>query len=173
MGVIDSATYAKLNCIHWHLVDEQSFPFDSPSFPLLSQMGSYSNYERYTVDDVAEVVEYARQRGIRVMVEIGWFTSKHHSILMNFIPHSPDTPGHAQAWCYGYPDICPSLECPMPLNPATNATFDLLAGLFHDLTGGERGSGLFFEVSSFSAPNLGACDKLLEHHALGRRRGQH
>ena len=71
MGVIDSATYAKLNCIHWHLVDEQSFPFDSPSFPLLSQMGSYSNYERYTVDDVAEVVEYARQRGIRVMVEIG------------------------------------------------------------------------------------------------------
>ncbi len=49
----------------------QAFPFDSPSFPDLSRMGAYSNYERYTVDDVAEVVEYARQRGIRIMVEIG------------------------------------------------------------------------------------------------------
>ena len=71
MGVIDSVTDAKLNAIHWHLVDEQSFPFDSPSFPLLSEKGAYSNYERYTVDDVAAVVEYARQRGVRVMVEIG------------------------------------------------------------------------------------------------------
>ncbi len=34
----------------------------------------------------------------------------------------------------------------MPLNPATNATFNLIAGLFFDLTGGQRGSGLFFEV---------------------------
>ena len=93
-NVIDSVTYAKLNVIHWHIVDEQvcccgvldrrmssgvirvcwclqAFPFDSPSFPLLSKMGAYSNYERFTVDDVAEVVEYARQRGVRVMVEIG------------------------------------------------------------------------------------------------------
>ena len=57
-----------------------------------------------------------------------------------------DTPGHAQSWCYGYPDICPSLACPMPLNPATNATFEVLAGLFYDLTGGARGAGLFPEV---------------------------
>ena len=77
MGVIDSATYAKLNCIHWHLVDEQSFPFDSPSFPLLAGKGAYSAYERYAVADVAEVVEYARQRGIRVMVEIGGLLFSH------------------------------------------------------------------------------------------------
>ncbi len=70
-GVIDSMCYAKLNALHWHLVDEQSFPFNSASFPLLSQKGAYSIYEQYTVDDVAEVVEYARQRGVRVMVEIG------------------------------------------------------------------------------------------------------
>ena len=69
--VIDSMTYAKLNALHWHLVDEQSFPFDSASFPRLSEMGAYSDYERYTVDDIAEVVEFARQRGVRVMVEIG------------------------------------------------------------------------------------------------------
>lgn len=124
--VIDSITYAKLNTLHWHIVDEQSFPFDSPSYPLLSRAGAYSNEERYTVDDVADVVEYARQRGIRVMVEI-------------------DTPGHARCWCQGYPEICPSSTCLSPLNPATNATFDLIQGLFQDLTGGERGAGLFPE----------------------------
>lgn len=45
--------------------------------------------------------------------------------------------------CYGYPEICPSKTCLTPLNPATNATFDLLAGLFKDLTGGKARSGLF------------------------------
>ena len=74
-GVIDSMTYAKVNTLHWHIVDWQSFPFDSPSFPLLAQMGAYSETERYTVDDVAEVVEYARQRGVRAMVEIGMLSS--------------------------------------------------------------------------------------------------
>jgi hexosaminidase len=78
-NVIDSITYAKLNTIHWHIVDEQAFPFDSPSYPQLAGMGAYSNYERYTVDDVAQVIEYARERGVRVMVEVGkqkWAVSK-------------------------------------------------------------------------------------------------
>ena len=69
--VIDSMTYAKLNVVHWHIVDWQSFPFNSPSYPLLAKMGAYSEYEQYTVNDVAEVIEFARQRGVRVMVEVG------------------------------------------------------------------------------------------------------
>jgi hexosaminidase len=48
--------------------------------------------------------------------------------------------------CYGYPEICPSAYCQMPLNPASNMTFEVLQGLFYDLTGGERGAGLFPEV---------------------------
>jgi hexosaminidase len=121
--VIASMTYAKINVLHWHLVDSQSFPFDAPSLPLLSK-GAYSAQERYTVEDVAQVVEFARQRGVRVMVEI-------------------DTPGHAASWCAGYPDVCPSPVCLEPLNPATNATFELLSALFMDVTGGTRGAGLF------------------------------
>ena len=122
--VIDSLTYAKLNVLHWHLVDTQSFPFDSPSYPDLGKMGAFSKEERYTVGDVEGVVEYARKRGVRVMVEI-------------------DTPGHAASWCKGYPEVCPSTECTQPLNPSTNATFDLIEGLFKDLTGGKKGEGIF------------------------------
>ena len=33
-------------------------------------MGAYSPQERYTLEDVAEVVEFARARGVRVMVEV-------------------------------------------------------------------------------------------------------
>ncbi|XP_042469221.1 beta-hexosaminidase 3-like [Zingiber officinale] len=33
--VIDSMTYSKLNVLHWHIVDEQSFPLEIPSFPRL------------------------------------------------------------------------------------------------------------------------------------------
>eukprot|EP00759_Apiculatamorpha_spiralis_P047501 PhF_6_TR43148/c0_g1_i1/m.66038/K12373/HEXA_B; hexosaminidase len=122
-NVLDSMSYAKLNAMHWHIVDSQSFPFDSPSYPLLGRNGSYSSYERYTTDDVADIVEYARQRGIRVMMEI-------------------DNPGHAASWCNGYPEICPSPTCTQPLNPANPKTFDVLGGLLNDFTGGTRGSGL-------------------------------
>ena len=69
MALIDSLPYAKINTVHWHLTDSQSFPFDSPSYPLLSK-GAWSNQERYTVEDVAMVVEYGRKRGVRMMVEV-------------------------------------------------------------------------------------------------------
>jgi len=46
------------NVLHWHIVDEQSFPMEIPSYPLLWK-GAYSNAERYTMDDARELVEYA------------------------------------------------------------------------------------------------------------------
>lgn len=47
--------------------DSQSFPFESITHPKLWD-AAYSAQERYTQLDVAEVVEYARVRGVRVMV---------------------------------------------------------------------------------------------------------
>jgi hexosaminidase len=113
--LVQSLTYSKVNTVHWHLVDQQSFPFDSKKRPELSKKGAYSPQERYTALDIAEVVEFGRERGVRMMVEI-------------------DGPGHAAIWCKGYPEICPSATCLEPLD-------DLL----DDLTGGKRGSGLFYD----------------------------
>lgn len=70
------------------------------------------------------IVEYARERGVRVMVEF-------------------DNPGHAASWCDGYPSACPSPSCKQPLNPATEDAFELIEDIFKDMTGGKRGAGLF------------------------------
>ncbi|KAH3760696.1 beta-hexosaminidase subunit beta [Pelomyxa schiedti] len=123
--VIDSMAYAKLNVLHWHVVDSQSFPFESFSEPNLWE-GSWSVNERYTQQDIRNIVGYARDNGIRVMIEF-------------------DIPGHAASWCTGYPEICPRPRCLEPLDPSVNATYDLLTSLFGEITGGEQGAGLFPE----------------------------
>ena len=68
---------------------------------------AYSAESRFSREDVQDVVEYARQRAIRVLLEF-------------------DVPGHADSWCKGYPEVCPSPSCTSPLNPANNSTFELL-----------------------------------------------
>ena len=54
------------------MVDTQSFPFRSTSTPALSH-GSYAQAgqypQQYSHGDVAAIVEYARLRGVRVIVE--------------------------------------------------------------------------------------------------------
>jgi len=110
------------------MVDSQSFPFEVKSYPKLWQ-GAYAPSQRYTQADVASIVEYGRLRGVRVMVEF-------------------DMPGHADSWCNGYPEICPSPSCTTPLNVASNATFALIGSLLGEVTGGKASaagapSGLF------------------------------
>ena len=127
-NIIDSLPYSKINVLHWHMVDTQSFPFQSKAYPKL-WAGAYSEVEKYTQDDIASIVEYARERGIRVMVEF-------------------DVPGHGASWCAGYPEICPSTTCQQPLNVANNMTFEVIDGILGECTGRKSStkdapSGLF------------------------------
>ncbi|KAL0302956.1 UNVERIFIED_CONTAM: Beta-hexosaminidase 3 [Sesamum radiatum] len=107
--VIDSMTYAKLNVLHWHIVDTQSFPLEIPSYPKLWN-GAYSMSERYTIADAVEIVSYAKKRGINVLAEI-------------------DVPGHAQSWGVGYPYLWPSADCKEPLDVSNEFTFKLIDGI--------------------------------------------
>jgi hexosaminidase len=119
-SIIDSLAYAKMNVLHMHIVDEQSFPIQIKSYPKLWD-AAYSAQERYTQADLASLVEYARLRAIRVMVEF-------------------DVPGHSKAWCKGYPEVCTACTAQkgstLPMNVARNATFALLESLLGEMTGG-------------------------------------
>jgi hexosaminidase len=81
---LDGMAAVKLNVFHWHLSDDQGFRVESKRFPKLQQLGSDGLY--YTQDQIREVIEYARDRGIRVVPEF-------------------DVPGHTTSWLVGYPQL--------------------------------------------------------------------
>lgn len=121
--VLDTMEMTKLNTFHWHHEDDQAFPMEIPGYEGLAN-AAYSPASRYSAEDVVDLVEYARQRAIRVMVEF-------------------DVPGHASSWCTGHPEVCPSPSCLSPLNVASNATFELIEGILTALVGNASGSGVF------------------------------
>ena len=59
----------KLNTFHWHITDSHSFPMYLNSLPLMHFYGAYSPDKVYKPEDIREIVEYGRIRGIRVMPE--------------------------------------------------------------------------------------------------------
>ena len=79
--VIDGMQYSKLNVLHFHAADFGGVRIESKSFPhltahLLDDQGAKLFY---THDDIAELIAYAKLRGVRVIPEI-------------------DLPGHSSGW---------------------------------------------------------------------------
>jgi hexosaminidase len=74
----------KMNVFHWHLSEYQGFRVESKTFPLLHELGSGGQF--YTQEEIREVIEYAADRGIRVIPEF-------------------DLPGHSTSWFVGYPEL--------------------------------------------------------------------
>jgi hexosaminidase len=81
---LDGMAAVKLNVFHWHLSDDQGFRIESKRFPKLQELGSDGLY--YSQDEVRGIIQYARDRGIRVVPEF-------------------DMPGHATSWLVGYPEL--------------------------------------------------------------------
>jgi hexosaminidase len=68
--VVDGLAALKLNVLHWHVVDAQSWPLASQRFPRLHERGAWSRDAVYSRRDVGALVEHARLRGVRVVPEI-------------------------------------------------------------------------------------------------------
>ena len=68
--VLDAMAYNKLNVLHLHLSDFCRFALESAAFPELTANLTGPQAGFYTAADVAGLVAYARQRGIRVVPEV-------------------------------------------------------------------------------------------------------
>jgi hexosaminidase len=66
---IDGMALSKLNVLHWHIVDAQSWPVEIEAFPQMTK-DAYSPREVYTHDTLREVIAYASARGVRILPEI-------------------------------------------------------------------------------------------------------
>jgi len=118
---LDGMAAVKMNVLHLHLTDHQGFRIESKVFPKLHEMGSEGDY--YTQEDVREILDYAADRGIRIVPEF-------------------DVPGHTASWFPGYPELA-SDEGPHVLykgvigdailNPASEYTFDFLNEFFAEM----------------------------------------
>jgi hexosaminidase len=119
---LDAMAALKFNVFHWHLTDDQGFRFESKAFPKLTQAGSGGLY--YSQEDVRVVVQFARERGIRVVPEF-------------------DMPGHTTSWFAAFPNLA-SAPGPYAVKPGAGlfeATMDptrpelyqFLAGFFAEI----------------------------------------
>ena len=82
-SIIRGMSYDKLNVLHWHMNEQQSFPFVSKSEPKLTQYGAYSQDRLYYPEDVEYLSRLAHRRGIMLIPEF-------------------DAPAHASAgWEWG------------------------------------------------------------------------
>jgi len=114
---VDALLYNKMNVLHWHIVDGNSFPYVSKVLPKLSE-AAYTQRETYTIEEITEFIEFARLRGVRVIPEF-------------------DTPGHVSpSWAVGYPDVvtkCDVEASGRPLRADLNSTYDFLKTLFGEV----------------------------------------
>uniref|UniRef100_A0A1B6G0T4 Beta-hexosaminidase n=1 Tax=Cuerna arida TaxID=1464854 RepID=A0A1B6G0T4_9HEMI len=125
--LVDAMASNKLNTFHWHITDSHSFPFQSRSFPQMSQFGAYSPGKVYSEQDIAGLVEYARIRGVRVVPELdapahvgeGWQWADKHNATVCF---------KKEPW----QQFCVEPPCGQ-INPTSDYAYEILQGLYADM----------------------------------------
>ncbi|KAF7845895.1 hypothetical protein BT93_L0147 [Corymbia citriodora subsp. variegata] len=86
LRMIDALAYNKMNRLHIHITDSQSWPLEIPSLPLLAEKGAYGPSMTYDSATLAFIQNYGAIRGVQTYIEI-------------------DMPGHTSSIAYSYPEL--------------------------------------------------------------------
>ena len=121
---LDAMAAVKMNVLHLHLTEDQGFRVESKVFPKLQALGSDGMF--FTQAQIKDLVEYAADRGIRVMPEF-------------------DIPGHSTSWFVAYPEFA---SAPGPyaierkfgvfgpaFNPADEKIYPFFDAFFREMAG--------------------------------------
>jgi hexosaminidase len=119
---LDAMASLKMNVFHWHLTDDQGFRIESKTRPELHELASDGLY--YTQEQIKDIVQFAGDRGIRVVPEV-------------------DVPGHGTAILTAFPEIGSkemtySIErnsgiFDPTLDPTNEKTYEILGDLFGEM----------------------------------------
>jgi len=116
--IVDGLATFKMNVLHMHLSDAQSFPMEIPDVPSLAG-SAFSPKAVYSTKDMTDFIAYARYRGIMVVPEV-------------------DIPAHSASWRYASEDVTANCfeylaglsgvyeENLVALNPASSKTWDTI-----------------------------------------------
>lgn len=125
--MLDIMAVYKMNRMHWHLTDDQGWRLEMPKYPKLTTMAAtpLNNYMYdfdagtsymlnepygpyyYSVEDMKELVAYAKERHIEICPEI-------------------DMPGHMQAAIAAYPEFSTTPEGEHPVRYWPGVSSDVL-----------------------------------------------
>lgn len=115
--IITTMMFNKMNILHWHITDDQSFPWLLSSYPGLATNTKYGPDLYYSKQMMQDIVEFALQRGVRIMPEI-------------------DTPGHSKSWSYDEKTKNITLICGTnsgQVDPTMDYTYEVLKNIFQEL----------------------------------------
>jgi hexosaminidase len=86
LRTIDTMATVKLNRLHIHATDSQSWPLEIPSLPDLARKGAYRPDLVFTAEGLRQIQTHGASKGISVFVEL-------------------DMPGHTASVAHAYPDL--------------------------------------------------------------------
>ena len=91
LRTIDGMAWNKMNRLHIHVTDSQSWPIEIPALPELAQKGAYRSDLTYSPDDIETIQVYGANRGVEVYFEI-------------------DMPGHIASVAWSHPELITAFD---------------------------------------------------------------
>ncbi|KAF1984347.1 glycoside hydrolase family 20 protein [Aulographum hederae CBS 113979] len=138
LRVIEAMSLSKLNRLHLHAADAQSWPLEIPAYPELALKGAYDPSQIWTKTDLEIVQGHGNLHGVEVFLEI-------------------DMPGHTTAIGHAFPGLitAPAMD-PWDFYAAeppsgqlrlnSSAVGDFVLGLLNDLLPRSKTWSLYFHL---------------------------